>query len=111
MKFIDQAGCAGRLMLGDFFHEGPVIKCVDLFKFPLLGGDFELQGMGAHSLILYGRGQVFAVKTQVAFDNKAWPTECNASALRVNVNFPSILPVFSSNHAIKPWPPNIRNHT
>ena len=31
-------------MLGDFLHEGSVIKFVDLFKFPLLGGDFELQG-------------------------------------------------------------------
>jgi hypothetical protein len=43
VEFIHQAGRAGGLMLRDFLHERSVIELMDLLKFPVLSGDFELQ--------------------------------------------------------------------
>ena len=38
-------------MLGDLLHKGPVIELVNLFKLPVFGCDFELQGLCAHKLL------------------------------------------------------------
>ena len=86
-------------MLRDFLHEGAVIELVNLFKLPIFGRHFELEGWCAHRL-LRGINENWTSKTHTDASRKSMADRLPAPAQPVKENHPLLKLPNSSIHDI-----------